>query len=145
MHINCNLWLFHIILYHKRSRKAMASASVTNASSQNQHPSGYQQSSTVFFRTNNLPRRPESMALLLFWTGPMKSVKRVEHKRPCKQTSQAIVTTLLTSTFEVRGDPVKGGKAHAEIVQQQDCQEDNTLYSLFTKKQRYYLTKVRKL
>ena len=70
----------------------------------------------VLFRTNNLPRRPESMALLLCWTGPIKSVK----SQPCRQTSQAIVTTLLTPTFEVRGNPV---------------QADNTPYSLFTKEQ----------
>ena len=113
----------------------------------------------VLFRTNNLqvgasspstgsfqnqqpPKKTRKRGIAALLDRTNETCEESQTQRPCKQTSQAIVSTLLTPTFEVRGDPVKGGKAHAEVVQQQlYCQGDNTLYSLFTKT-RYCLTKV---
>lgn len=80
----------------------------------------------VLFRTNNLQRRPESVVSLLFWTGPNEVCPT---QIICKETAQARVATMLTPTFEMRGDPVKGGKAKTCSTRQ----GENTLYSVFTK------------
>ena len=94
----------------------MASSTASTGSFQNQQPAK--------------KTRKRGIAALLDRTNQV--CEQSPAQRPCKDTACARVATQLTPSFEERGDPAKGGKAHAKIVKPKEHQD--TLYTVFTKK-----------
>ena len=84
--------------------------------------------STGSFQNQQPPKktRKRGIAALLDRTNQEQSTAQ----RSCKETAQAKVASQLTPSFE-RGDPAKGSKAHAKIVQHKDDKE-KSLFRVFT-------------
>ena len=81
--------------------------------------------STGSFQNQQPPKktRKRGIAALLDRTNQEQSPAQ----RSCKETAQAKVASQLTPSFEERGDPAKGGKDHAKIVQHKDDKEKFTV------------------
>ena len=122
----------------------MANSTTSTGSFLNQQPSfRNQQPSTGSFQNQQPPKKTRKRGIVaLLDTTNQVSEQNPAH-RLCKETARTRVATQLTPSFEERGDPAKGGKAHAKIVQHTDDQE-STLYSVL-KKIKYYSTKVKSL
>ena len=111
----------------------MASSTASTGSFQNQQPSSLnQQPSTGSFQNQQPPKKTRKRGIAALLDRTNQVCEQSPAQRPCKETAQARVATQLTPSFEGRGDPAKGGKAHAKIVQHKDNQK-STLYSVFTK------------
>ena len=104
----------------------MASSTTSTGSFQNQQPS------TGSFQNQQPPKKTRKRGIAALLDRTNQVCEQSPAQRPCKETAQARVATQLTPSFEGRGDPAKGGKAHAKIVQHKDNQK-STLYSVFTK------------
>ena len=85
--------------------------------------------STGSFQNQQPPKktRKHGIAALLDRTNQEQSPAQ----RSCKETARAKVASQLTPSFEERGDPAKGGKDHAKIVQHKDDKE-SSLFRVFT-------------
>ena len=118
---------------HLRVAKTMASSTASTGSFQNQQPSsGNQQPSTSSFQNQQPPKKTRKRGIAALMDKTNQVCEQSHPQRLCKENARARVATQLTPSFEERGDPAKGGKAHAKIVQCKDSQE-GTLYSVFTK------------
>ena len=101
-----------------------------------QPSSGNQQPSTGSFQNQQPPKKTRKRGIAALLDKTNQICEQSSAQRLCKETARARVATQVTPfiLFEERGDPAKGGKAHAKIVQRKDNQESAcTLYSVFTK------------